>query len=1070
MKPIHGTRSAILLTWTLLTLATDLAGQSDPVIDCPSDRLTDSLIAHDPRWARSFFYMEQMIQAANALPGEERSDALYTLPVVVHVIHLGEPEGTGTNISTAQIQSAINALNQDFRRMPGTNGFGNGVDVGVEFCLAQRDPNGNPTTGIMRVNGSSVTSYASAGISAGQGTGADETAVKSLSVWPRASYVNIWVVNEIENNDGGAGVQGYAYFPFNSVKDGIVVLHNAFGTTGNLKSYTNMNRTITHEMGHFLGLYHTFNDTNSCSAETSCSTQGDRVCDTPPTILNSSCSAPACSGNQQVENYLDYTSQSCMDMFSQGQKTRMRTTLETQRAGLLSSLGCDAVFALDAAITAINSPSGASCSNTYTPVVTLANLGSNALTAATIQYNVDGEGLSTFNWTGNLASGTSTQVTLPLITVAMGAHTFYAWSSNPNGQTDQNSSNNQFISNFEVASGGQVSLVVTLDFFGSETTWAITDTGGVQMVSGGPYPNNQPNTQQTHNLCLPAGCYTLSVFDSFGDGQGLINGSFTLYDDDNTVLAAASGNWGSQSTHSFCVTASTPAGNPPVASFTAGDATVCIGQTVSFTSTTANTPTSFTWNFTGASPPTSTQANPTGIVWNTPGPKTVTLTATNSFGSHTYTCSNCVTVISGPAVTLASTPPACAGTSSGQVSSSVSGGNAPYTFSWSTGATGSTISNLGAGSYTVTATDANGCAAQQTCTLTDPAPLHTVVFSSDISCAGWEDGAAILSVTGGTGNITILWSTGEEGNMATGLQSGAYTVSATDDVGCIASQSFIITEPSPIEVTTELVSEETCTGSDGSAVVNGMGGTGALSYLWSNGTEGQLALGLDAGAYFISITDSYGCSAQATIAIPYACMQEVPDTQLSASSCGAIGLDSDASIACYPVDGATGYQWHFEAISGQSAVEVETAESVLPLNMVSGLEYGQTYAVRARARIEDTWGAYGQECGITMNPGTDEIAGVASSSHPAGTILFYPNPFEGEWLRADLSGLGRGRVVQDILITDALGQWVETIAVHWTEGQDGEHILKLSNRLAPGIYFLTYTAGGSTTQQKLIVQ
>ncbi|MFN9801157.1 MAG: hypothetical protein ACK54P_14160, partial [Bacteroidota bacterium] len=108
------------------------------------------------------------------------------------------------------------------------------------------------------------------------------------------------------------------------------------------------------------------------------------------------------------------------------------------------------------------------------------------------------------------------------------------------------------------------------------------------------------------------------MFDSFGDGQGLINGSFTLYDDDNTVLAAASGNWGSQSTHSFCVTASTPAGNPPVASFTAGDATVCIGQTVSFTSTTANTPTSFTWNFTGASPPTSTQANPMGIVWNTP--------------------------------------------------------------------------------------------------------------------------------------------------------------------------------------------------------------------------------------------------------------------------------------------------------------------------------------------------------------------------------------------------------------------------------------------------------------------
>jgi hypothetical protein len=589
--------SALFNGLSLLTVA-----QTTPVIDCPSDRLTDSLIANDPRWARSFFYMEQKIQEANALAEEERSNELHTLPVVVHIIHNGEPVGSGTNISDAQIQSAITALNEDFRRMPGTNGFGAGVDVNIEFCLAQRDPSGNPTTGIVRVNGTSVPNYATEGITAGAGEGADELAVKSLSTWPRTSYVNIWVVTEIENNDGGSGIQGYAYFPFNNPRDGIVVLYNAFGTVGNLKSYTNMNRTLTHELGHYLGLYHTFNDTNSCSSETNCNTQGDRVCDTPPTILSSSCSSPACGGTQQVENYLDYTSQACQDMFTEGQKTRMRTTLETQRTSMLSSLGCQAVFALDAGITAIASPNGASCNNTYTPSVTLTNFGGTTLTSVNILYNVDGVGSNTFSWTGSLVAGANTTVTLPQITASLGAHTFYVWTSNPNGQTDQNTSNNQATSDFEVANGGQVSLVVTLDYFGQENTWTITNSGGAQLASGGPYPNNQPNTQHTTNLCLPAGCYTLTFFDSYGDGQGFINGNFTLYDDDDNVLATASGNWGAQSAHAFCVTAAPPAGSPPVASFNVSDATVCIGQAVSFTNTSTNTPTSYSWTFTGGTP------------------------------------------------------------------------------------------------------------------------------------------------------------------------------------------------------------------------------------------------------------------------------------------------------------------------------------------------------------------------------------------------------------------------------------------------------------------------------------
>lgn len=1389
MKPTARLLVLLALSGLFQNLSLVTVAQTAPVIDCPSDRITDSLIANDARWARSFFYMEQKIQDANALAEEERSNDLHTLPVVVHIIHNGEPVGSGTNISDAQILSAITALNEDFRRMPGTNGFGNGVDVNIEFCLAQRDPSGNPTTGIVRVNGTTVPDYATEGISAGAGEGAGELAVKSLSTWPRTSYVNIWVVTEIENNDGGSGIQGYAYFPFSDPRDGIVVLYNAFGTTGNLKSYTNMNRTLTHEAGHYLGLYHTFNDTSTCSSETNCNTQGDRVCDTPPTILSSSCSSPACGGTQQVENYLDYTSQACQDMFTAGQKTRMRATLETQRTSLLSSLGCQAVFALDAGITAIASPSGASCSSSYTPSVTLTNFGGTTLTAVNILYNVDGVGSNTFSWTGSLVAGANATVALPQITAAMGVHTFYAWTSNPNGQADQNASNNQATSDFEVANGGQVSLVVTLDYFGQENTWTITNSGGAQLASGGPYPNNQPNTQHTANLCLPAGCYTLTFFDSYGDGQGFINGNFTLYDDNDNVLATASGNWGAQSAHAFCVTAAPPAGNPPVASFSVSDATVCIGQAVSFTNTSTNTPTSYSWTFAGGTPSTSTQANPSGITWNTTGAKTVTLTATNSFGTHTYTCNNCVTVISGPPVTLNSTAPACAGTNNGQVSTtasgiyspftyswsngatsatitnlaagtysvtvtnnqgctgtasatliappaisitgtptsitcagqntgsiavSASGGTGSKTFSWSNGATGSTLSNLAAGSYTVTATDANGCAAQQTYTVSqpaalsvevtpahiacgigtgsanalanggagsytyawstgasgssisgltagnysvqvtdqngclisqnfsitssagltvslsstamschdsndagitaevnggtapytyswttgqntsslsnlsegtytvnvtasdgctgtasiaigNPAPLDAIVFKSDISCFGANDGSAIVSVTGGTGAIEITWSNGDEGTQTGGLGSGVHTVIVSDENGCTHSESFIIAEPSAINVTTELISAETCAGIDGSAVVNAMGGTGTLTYVWSNGFTGQLAENLSAGNYGVGVIDSNGCIAESGIEIPFDCIEALPTTRLTDEYCGAQQLALDAVIECLALDNAIAYQWRFGNLSGQTISEPQTTGTSISLSAVPGIIGGQTYVVHVRAMIGDSWSAYGQECTISTEdltmPGVtqlieedcgttitfwgeiiyaDTISGAINyewnftgegyewtsftnenwfelnesmlfapgSSYEVkvrcgmgngvftewgsicpitfernevmdvseetgeqteGGLLFFPNPFNGEQIQMNTSGLRMGDSVSPIRVTNSAGQLVDVITRTLSGGQKAMHTWTFASRLAPGMYYLTYSINGVPAQQKLLV-
>ena len=845
----------------LMVLAT--FGQSQTT--CPSDALNDSLLTHDMEFSRSFFYMEHVLNQKRNQHPSERTNDLYTLPVVVHIIHAGEAYGTGVNITDEQVFSAIEALNEDFRRMPGTNGFGNGVDVNIEFCLAARDPQGQPTNGIVRVNGSSVANYATMGIESSGGTGAVEESVKALSTWPRTSYMNIWVVNEIENNNGGSGIQGYAYFPTNNPVDGIVVLYNAFGTVGNLKSYTNMNRTLTHEVGHYLGLYHTFNSTSACGAETSCTTQGDRVCDTPPTIQAGSCSSPACGGTQQVENYMDYTSQTCQDMFTDGQKLRMRTTLETQRTSMLTSMGCMPVFQNDIGITAVLSPSGTNCSGGVQPQVTLGNFGGNTLTTATIYYNVDGVGSSTFNWTGSLVSGATTTVTLGNINPAGGNHTFYAWTGLPNGSSDQNASNDQATGAFGIISGSPAELDVVLDYYGNETSWTISDQSNVVLMSGGPYVNGQQGLHNITPVCLAAGCYTLTMNDVYGDGQGFTNGSFTLTSSTGAVLATGSGNWGDMSVNDFCITETTPQGDAPVASFTIQDNTLCRNVQNDYTSTSTNTPTSYSWVFEGGSPATSTTQNPQNVTYATAGTYDVTLTVSNAFGSDTYVCANCVTVQADPVVTLATVNPGC-GQNTGSITTNITG-TGPYTYAWNNGATSANLNNLGAGSFSVTVTSAQGCSGQASASLTMAAGLSIAGNVQNITCAGLNNGSISLTVTGGTGNKTYAWNNGATTASINNLSAGNYSVTVSDAAGCTASQSFAITAPQAISISGQ-ANAVICFGdNNGQIQVSATGGTGNKSFNWSNGAVGTGITGLTAGSYTVTVTDEAGCSASQTFTV-----------------------------------------------------------------------------------------------------------------------------------------------------------------------------------------------------------
>ncbi|WP_170227037.1 PKD domain-containing protein [Luteibaculum oceani] len=334
---------------------------------CMFDKLRNQKL-QDPQYREDMMKFERLIQKRVHLLRDKQKTGqkadVYTIPIVFHIYHTGQDTGVGHNIPDAQVQSAVDALNRDFRRLATDGGIaqGAGPDIEVEFCLATVDPNGDPTTGIIRVNATGTGDYENVGID----EDVNGLQLKALSKWPTADYINVWVVREIndqgEFGEWNGGTLGYAYpvsgssstnpntNPSFNPGDGIVVVNFSFGNDPNMSQGWNIyssfrtNNTLTHEMGHHLNLLHPFND-DSCS-ETDCSTQGDFVCDTPPTTLNSNCNSPACSGTQLVENYMDYTGEDCANMFTEGQKLRMRAVLEGfSRSSLTSSVGCNSTFA-----------------------------------------------------------------------------------------------------------------------------------------------------------------------------------------------------------------------------------------------------------------------------------------------------------------------------------------------------------------------------------------------------------------------------------------------------------------------------------------------------------------------------------------------------------------------------------------------------------------------------------------------------------------------------------------------------------------------------------------------------
>lgn len=250
--------------------------------------------------------------------------------------------------------------------------------------------------------------------------------------------------------------------------------------------------------------------------------------------------------------------------------------------------------------------------------------------------------------------------------------------------------------------------------------------------------------------------------------------------------------------------------------------------------------------------------NTAAITGLTPGDYTVVITDANGCQvSPTYT-------ITGPAaITNASslTHATCNGDTDGAIDITPGGGNGTFSYLWSNGATTQDLTGIGAGSYSVTITDIQGCTYNENFTITEPALLTINEAIGDVNCNGGSDGTITSNVSGGTTAYTYAWSTGATSADLTGLSAGSYTLTVTDANSCQTIETFTVAEPAqPLSVTGFTESLPTCFGgADGTLQVNVTGGTAAYTYLWSTGATTATITGLSSGAYAVTITDANGC-------------------------------------------------------------------------------------------------------------------------------------------------------------------------------------------------------------------
>ncbi len=467
---------------------------------------------------------------------EER--AACTTPKVIPVaVHFQGVSGANITCLRQLAQSQIDILNNDYG---GTNsditkwdnqaasyfpGVSNG-DACIRFCIADK----NHPSGFGLSNGTPAVTL-------------NQTSGDQNNQW--SGYLNIYV-------RPNTGVLGYSPLGGSGNGDGVVVDASAFGAgngCGNVSpgSPYDLGRTLTHELGHYLLLDHIWGGSGGCNDD-------DGVADTPMQSQdNSGCpslSTSSCSSRDMHMNYMDYTNDACMYMFSAGQVVRMESYVSSSLANLTNNAAdkCSEVTDGGGGGDTCDAPTQFNATNIAS---TQATITWSAVSGAT-NYRVIYRKSGTAGWTNKYTTGTSVNLT------GLSANTTYQY--RVRAKCGGTWTSWTVTKTFTTTGGGngcngqEVTIKLVLDDYGSETTWELVNTNNNTVATGGPYADGQAGAVKSKTVCVPNGCYTLYLDDAYGDGICCDYGNGNLQVIHNgSVVGSSDGYFGYYDVIDFCV-------------------------------------------------------------------------------------------------------------------------------------------------------------------------------------------------------------------------------------------------------------------------------------------------------------------------------------------------------------------------------------------------------------------------------------------------------------------------------------------------------------------------------------
>jgi hypothetical protein len=1034
------------------------------------------------------------------------------MPIVFHIIHRpNEAIGVGQNLSDQTIIDQLETLNEDLAAV--NAGW---VDVPprwanikgnpqMQFCLAEVDPNGAPTSGIIRHEYSNVPSRDFI-----------RNTIKPETHWDTNDYYNVWIL-PIPGTTAQGGVLGWAFFPSAHGRnfDGTVQDYRFTGKGG---------KTLTHEVGHSFGLPHTWGS-GGCGND-------DGIADTPLQEANTNSiqrmrcngttwpTGPSSCGNEHMYiNYMDYSPDACALTFTVGQGDAMRGVANGRRVSLIQNTpsvaascstgaptgggnpgggggGPVATIELDAGIQTIFSPSdGEFCSSEdVTPVVLLTNgFGDTPLTSCEIRYKISGTpGSILFNWQGNLAKGETEEVTLQPFTSPDFSFEFTAWTDNPNGGDDENGFNDEkaislvvpdvfepnIFEDFEDETDLPTSTMIEVVDPGSTfREWEISTSSayGVGEVSAVFRNFNDPDGDGKEDILE----FPLLNFEDIENPRI----AFDLAYYDTNVL---------NEKDSLLIRVSTDCGETFTTVYKEGGLDL---STVSKQQQTSFTPEANEWknvvvdlfDFNG--------------VFNFAGAEKVQIEFVNiGYGNNNMYIDN-INLSDGCAsnVQVISSNLTCPDECDGFINLLLNGFVVAPEITWSNnvnGQTGESLEGLCAGTYSVTVIDNEfDCEFIQDIEITSPQEITLIVNGNNISSPGLENGSVDVQSFGGTSFFTYEWDNDPSTEpFLLGLSPGEYCVTATDQAGCSISDCYTV-EGFDCDMEVELViNQPDCGQTMGSAELI-VTGANNPSFVWLNGimpfSSTADAGVIGPGSYIVNVTDNVGEECTETFQFfiydtnPPAVSADILDESAAGENDGSISLsfndDEDFTFA-----------WSTGTSTESVLEDIGAGTYMVTLtNIFTGCEYVETFdLVNLNCTIEvmqtiNNVSCFGESDGDVTLTGSGGVAQY-SFEWPSGPSFPFRNNLAAGIYPVTVFDSGICRTVVDVVVTQPAmlttiltttdesnpGAFDGAVSAQISGGtmpydiewSNGDTDVQMIDNLGGGLYFITITdANGCST-------